>query len=474
MTAPPPTAGSRNAWPTPASGTRRSAREAVAAPGHASRLSGPEGASALLLARRNSLSQIRHNKPGRNAPCHLSPDSQTATTLAQPLLTRPVSTAHRPPSTSSRILSTIPRTASNSGALSTAASCAATAPSRFPTTSPSPCEKPSPTSPSTASLPFPNYPSPGHRRVAPPLPIPTPNSRLFPGRLQRYFHGHPPDLDQTRGHHPGTGPPPLFAPPPARQSLASSTSTRFPAAARSRSSRAPQATHDTCVRSSSVSRLPHRTHCRDVYAAGTPATIQSPLRTEISSRAFRNIPGAPFFRLRFMPRLPRPLGKRDNLLRRRKRTRKTRRKAVRQGAECHPAVSAVPAGNPRPDWRLASVGPVPPQPATSIAAQTAPRRTCIPPRLPANGLVGGQTGLETELQKPSTARRMVLARADPLLETRTPDDAVPCTETRRQLQPYTQSASPDAACLEIAWLEIACLEKKPRDRTGLIPVHYNP
>ena len=105
---------------------------------------------------------------------------------------------------------------------------------------------------------------------------------------------------------PGDGTSPLFATPPARQNPASSTSTRFPAAARSRSSRAPQAPHDTCVRSSSVSRLPHRTHCRDVYAAGTPATVQSPLRTEISSRAFRNIPGAPFFKLRFMPRLPRP------------------------------------------------------------------------------------------------------------------------------------------------------------------------
>ena len=105
---------------------------------------------------------------------------------------------------------------------------------------------------------------------------------------------------------PGGRTPPLFPAPPATQSPASSTSTRFPAAARSRSSRAPQAPHDTCVRSSSVSRLPHRTHCRDVYAAGTPATVQSPLRTEISSSAFRNIPGAPFFRLRFMPRLPRP------------------------------------------------------------------------------------------------------------------------------------------------------------------------
>ena len=41
----------------------------------ASRHSGPEGASALLLPRRNPLSQIRHNKPGRNAPYHLSPAS---------------------------------------------------------------------------------------------------------------------------------------------------------------------------------------------------------------------------------------------------------------------------------------------------------------------------------------------------------------------------------------------------------------
>ena len=156
VTAPLPTAGSRNSWPTPASGTRRSAREAVAAPGHASRHSGPEGASALPLARRTPLSQIRHNQPGRNAPYRFS---RTATTLARPPLTKPMSTAHRPPSTSAETLSTIPRTASNSGARSTAASCAATAPSRSSTTSPSPCEKPSPAFFPTTSLPFPSHPS---------------------------------------------------------------------------------------------------------------------------------------------------------------------------------------------------------------------------------------------------------------------------------------------------------------------------
>ena len=169
-----------------------------------------------------------------------------------------------------------------------------------------------------------------------------------------------------------------------------------------------------------------------------------------------------------------PLGKRDNLLRRRKRTRKTRRKTVRQSAECHPAVSTVPARNPGPNWRLASVGPVPPQPATSIASPTAPRGTCIPPRLPATVLSGGQTGLETELQWPSTARRLMVARADPLLETRTPDAATPCPETRRPLPDYNEpasqkAASSESASSESASSETACLEKKPTE-----PYRINP
>ena len=169
-----------------------------------------------------------------------------------------------------------------------------------------------------------------------------------------------------------------------------------------------------------------------------------------------------------------PLGKRDNLLRRRKRTRKTRRKTVRQSAECHPAVSTVPARNPGPNWRLASVGPVPPQPATSIASPTAPRGTCIPPRLPATVLSGGQTGLETELQWPSTARRLMVARAEPLSETRTPDAATPCPETRRPLPDYNEpasqkAASSESASSESASSETACLEKKPTE-----PYRINP
>ena len=128
------------------------------APGHAA-------ATPVLKEppRSHSRAGIRYHKSATTNPAGRSVPPFTcvpraATTLARPLLTRPVSTAHRPPSTSSETLSTIPRTASNSGARPTAASCAATTPSRSPTTSPSPCEKPSPASFSTAGLPFPNHP----------------------------------------------------------------------------------------------------------------------------------------------------------------------------------------------------------------------------------------------------------------------------------------------------------------------------
>ena len=69
------------------------------APGHASRHSGPEGASALPLARRNPLSQIRHNKPGRTlrTAFHLRPTScDDARTAAahQACIDRPQAAVH--------------------------------------------------------------------------------------------------------------------------------------------------------------------------------------------------------------------------------------------------------------------------------------------------------------------------------------------------------------------------------------------
>ena len=141
-------------------GCRRARMRQAAAAGHASRHSGPEGASALLLARRKSAitNPPQQTRTERSVP-PFTCVSRIATTLARPPLTKPMSTAHRPPSTSAETLSTIPRTASNSGARPTAASCAATAPSRSSTTSPSPCEKPSPAFFPTTSLPFPSHPS---------------------------------------------------------------------------------------------------------------------------------------------------------------------------------------------------------------------------------------------------------------------------------------------------------------------------
>ena len=147
-----------------------------------------------------------------------------------------MSTAHRPPSTSSETLSTIPRTASNSGALSTAASCAATAPSRSPTTSPSPCEKPSPAFFPTTSLPFPSHPSGSSPRGAA-----TPDSHSeFPTF---------PKTPSTIFAWPSTRPGPIHADPllPATASFPAASEPAFPAPQRSSAAenyQRPQHMHD--------------------------------------------------------------------------------------------------------------------------------------------------------------------------------------------------------------------------------------
>ena len=72
------------------------------------------------------------------------------------------------------------------------------------------------------------------------------------------------------------------------------------------------------------------------------------------------------------------------------------RSEIRKTADRGPAFTAVEPGNAHRNRRLAPVGPVPHQPAVVPAtALQARRKACVPPRLAANILLGGQCCLET-------------------------------------------------------------------------------
>lgn len=162
------------------------------------------------------------------------------------------------------------------------------------------------------------------------------------------------------------------------------------------------------------------------------------------------------------------LRKQHDLFRLRKGSRKTRTKTVRQGAERHPAVSAVPARNPHPDRLLAAIRSVLPLTATRIKTNKTVRRTCLTPGLPDNVRFGGQLALVAKLQWPSTARRASIARADPLFQYThsTTGNACPGpTHTTTQTHPPARNHPPRN---QPAGKESTC------NRTALLPDHCNP
>ena len=258
-------------------GCRRARMRQAAAAGHASRHSGPEGASALLLARRNPLSQIRHNKPGRNAPYHLSPASHELQRRSHgrrsPSLCRPL-TGRRPRARKhcrrslgphrilalARPLRPVPQRLHHDPRRPLPAH----AKSRRRRSS-----RP-PASPSQAIL-------PGHRRVAPPLPIATPNSRPSPKRLQRYSRGHPPGLDQyTRSRS--------FLPRTASRRLPNPPSLRLNRPAPGRTINAPS----TCATAFTTPRLSSESRSAMTAAAPSPTRNRSTARRRPSCSSARS------------------------------------------------------------------------------------------------------------------------------------------------------------------------------------------
>ena len=89
------------------------------------------------------------------------------------------------------------------------------------------------------------------------------------------------------------------------------------------------------------------------------------------------------------------------------------RQTVRQRAECPVAARAVPATNPHPRGLYTIIGAVTAQAASRPQAQKARRGACLPPALPDNILLSGQSRFMSELNGPSTAHgpATVIARA---------------------------------------------------------------
>ncbi len=109
--------------------------------------------------------------------------------------------------------------------------------------------------------------------------------------------------------------------------------------------------------------------------------------------------------------LPGRLGHHRDLLDRLQGPAHPARQTVGQRAERGVAERAVPPPHPHPRRLHPFVGPVPAHPASRPQAQKARRGACLPPALPDNILLSGQSRFMSKLNGPSTAHGPAIAIA---------------------------------------------------------------
>ena len=136
------------------------------------------------------------------------------------------------------------------------------------------------------------------------------------------------------------------------------------------------------------------------------------------------------------------LRQRDRLLHIRQRTRKTRGKAVRKGAERRVTRLAVPTRYPHAARRHPAIGTMTRTPAGRDHAPQTRRRTCLTPCPPANVLFGGQSTLVAKLQWPSTAYGPASVSRGPTSSTQRRPNPPPRIICRHQ----AEHAKPEPRC----------------------------